>query len=305
MNRNQVNFINFSVFKPCFTLIKGEIDINIAIIEYFVPIFINRKKVFSKSSYSYLYLLILIVFQPTKYFYQTISNGTMAIVHRNNLGVFVGIDSKISIDGKPSPEVECKIGIKNNVVFLCTGNCSAEPFYNSFTIARSIIDSTISIKDITDKFSNSIIQLTTKLDSARLTDPVRFDHAVSDSTLFNLIIIKKENESILIAILRFNIIYLSNGHIAIGQKSHIGANTPAKTDFFGHISTIQEIYRKTGANPISQAKTPIDIGICIINLIRSQCKATPDYVGEPIYILWFSPTNGIRWLNNHPPCNCK
>jgi len=59
---------------------------------------------------------------------QVFFGGTSAIVHRNHLGIFVGIDSKVINTGNlPQSGPECKVGIKDSVIFFGDGSIRAKP----------------------------------------------------------------------------------------------------------------------------------------------------------------------------------
>lgn len=260
----------------------------------------RRKK--RKRVISHVYFLCLWIFLlPRLAYSQNVVKGTTIIIHRNELGVFIGADSKVTGNGIPSSIPVCKIQVRSSVVFFGAGLIIVTPFYNCYDIADSIIDRSGTLQEIALRFREKIMSLQDRLDAFRQADPVQFGR-IFGREFFSFAFIKHEAGNNVVAGFSFRLNMLPSNHVAIECNSEFGADVPKSTEVYGEHSAIFAAFDRAHADLVSQSKTPIEIASTIQNLIHLQCEATPNYVGEPIYVVWIRTDGEVRWIIKNAPC---
>lgn len=235
---------------------------------------------------------------------QVVSGGTCAIVHRNHLGIFVGIDSKVTnIGDLPPSGPECKIGIRNGVIFFGEGSVRAKPIYDGYDIASSEISYRLPLKDIVTSFINRVQGLSGPLSQARNANPQFFDSSFVDSKLFDFTFIKHEQDSIYFALCEFKYDISPSSDLVIYRRITFGADVPNPTMLYGEVDAIKQAMRDAKTNTLGKARTAFEVGIEIERLINLQSTQTPVHVGGPIQIIWMRADGQISWLKNSLPCN--
>jgi len=234
---------------------------------------------------------------------QTVTGGTIAIVHRSNLGVFVGIDSRVTRTGvlRDSGPV-CKIGTKDGVIFFGEGSVSADPIYDSYEFANSVISPDLSLRRIVDLFSDRVFKLAPILNEARRINPERFDSSFQESKLFDFTFIKYERDSIYFALceFRYNLSLVSG--LVISRRISLGANLPKPTMLYGDHEAISQEMRRAKSNTLGKVKTVSLLRDEIDRLLTLQIKQAPEHIGPPIQIIWMRNDGRISWLKNELPC---
>ena len=259
---------------------------------------LNRKL----RNISCLYLACLsVLFLPNVLYSQNIVGGTTILIHRNELGLFIGADSKVIGNGVPSPIPVCKIQVRSGVVFFGAGLIIVTPFYNCYDIADSIIDRSGTLQEIALRFRAKIMSLQDTLDAFRQAAPAQFEK-IFRREFFSFAFVKHEGGNNVLAGFSFRLKMLPSNHVAIECDSEFGSDVPKSTEVYGEHSAIFAAFNRAHADLIAESKTPIDIASVMQRLIHLQCEATPEYVGEPIYVVWIRPDGDVRWVIKNAPC---
>lgn len=250
-------------------------------------------------TYAYkLYLALLFLLSSACYSQRTLAIGGTIIVHKSVSGFYIGVDSKGIGDTLNKPI--CKIHIVGKTVIAMVGIDGLNGL-DLGQIARKTISDDMSYLQMMEVFGTEANKT-----MKRLIAIPRAERNKTHQTLVAIFLKGGASSDTLFGICDFEASIGSSNYLVVGFTPSIVVQPPDvenPTQAFGvtnalNIPAILDALIEAGADPNR-------VGATIKGAILTQIIATPNLVGDPVYVLRIEPNGTMHWIGERPDCKDK